>query len=126
MPVRPGIGADRPGADPGVPVHIPDRDLAACVLKKDVGTTAACPDGMPTRPGNGADRPTADPGIPVHFPDGDLARARVLPQDVGEAVLVEIARPDGFPSRPRIGGHGPAASPGGPVHLPDRGLTIGV
>ena len=93
MPTRPGIGADRPAADPGIPVHIPDRDLAAGVLKKDVGTPAACPDGMPTRPGNGADSPAADPGVPMHFPDRDLA-AGVLQKDVGAASACSNRVPD--------------------------------
>jgi hypothetical protein len=46
--------------------------LATGVLKKDVGTAAAYPDGMPTRPGNDADRAAADSGVPVLFPDQDL------------------------------------------------------
>ena len=42
---------------------------------------------------------------PVHLPDRDLAGVRVLEQDVGEAVVIEIAGSDRFPGQPRIGGH---------------------
>src|SRR6202046_382935 len=101
MPARPRIWADRPTADPGIPVHVPDRGLAAGVLPQDVRAAGA--DGLPPRPGVG-DRPTTDLGGPVHFPDRDLAAHRILPQDVGIPVVVEIARSDRFPARPRIEG----------------------
>src|ERR1700733_14727679 len=78
---------------------------------------------MPAWPGIGASRATADPGGPVHFPDRDLAAARVLKQDVGEAVAVEVAGSDCSPGRPRIEALRPAADPRGPVHLPDRDLA---
>jgi hypothetical protein len=55
MPARPGIGADRPAADQRVPAHVPDRGLAAGVLKQDVGTAVGA-DGVPARPRIGADR----------------------------------------------------------------------
>ena len=80
-------------------------------------------DRLPARPGIGAHRPAADQRVPVHLPDRDLAGARVLPQDVGIAVLIEIAGSDRFPGRPRIGADGPAADQGVPVHFPDRGLA---
>jgi hypothetical protein len=57
-PARPRIGADGPAADQGVPAHVPDRGLAAGVLKQDVGAAVGS-DGVPTRPGIGADRSTA-------------------------------------------------------------------
>ena len=42
VPAQAGTGADRPAADEGGPVHLPDRDLAAAgVLKKDVGMSVA-------------------------------------------------------------------------------------
>ena len=44
----------------------------------------------------------ADPGVIVHLPNGGLAGARVLPQDVGEAVVVEIAGSDRFRFRPGV------------------------
>jgi hypothetical protein len=79
-PARPGIGADRPAADQAGPVHVPDRGLAAGVLKKNVGTAAVGSDGVPTRPGIRADRAAADQAVPVHFPDrdclGDAANCR--------------------------------------------------
>ena len=40
-PIRPGIGADGAAADELGPVHLPDRSLAARVLKQDVGMTVA-------------------------------------------------------------------------------------
>ena len=61
---RPGTGADRAAADDRVSAHVPDRGLAAGVLKKDVGAAAAGSDGVPARPGIGADRPAADQGVP--------------------------------------------------------------
>ncbi len=61
--------------------------------------------------------------LSVHFPDRDLAGAPILPQDVGVAVVVEIARPDRFPDKPRIGAHRAAADDTVLVHLPDRGLA---
>src|SRR5271156_486044 len=45
-PRRPGIGADRPAARDRVSAHVPDRGLAARVLKQDVGA-AIRSDGVP-------------------------------------------------------------------------------
>ena len=83
-------------------------------LKSPVPTTFQLGPGLaPTGP-----PPTI--GGPVHFPDRDLA-VRVLPQDVGIAVVVEVARSDRFPIRPRIGGPTDAAADlVGSVHFPDR------
>jgi hypothetical protein len=61
-PVRPGAWASGPTADDGVPVHLPDRGLAARVLKENVGAVGAGSDRVPTRPGIG-DRAPADQGI---------------------------------------------------------------
>src|ERR1700734_1002411 len=122
MPAWPGIGASRATADMGVPVHFPDRGLAARVLPQDVRAAGA--DGLPTRPAVG-DRPTTDLGGPVHFPDRDLAAHRILPHDVGIPVVVEIARSDRFPARPEIGDR-PPADLGVPAHFHDRGLPIRV
>ena len=49
---------------------------------------------------------------------------RVLPQDVGMAIAIEIAGSDRVPARPGIGAHGPAADDAGPVHVPDRDLAV--
>ena len=55
-----------------------------------VAIEVARPDRLPTWPRTGAHRPAACPGVPVHVPDRGLAGARILPQDVGLAVLVEV------------------------------------
>src|SRR3984957_17935057 len=110
MPARPGIGANRAAAGERVSAHLPDRRLAARVLKKDVRTACAGSDGVPTRPGIGADRPAADQIVPVHLPDRNLARAFVLKQDVGKAVMVEIAGSNRLPGRPGVGSDRPAAN----------------
>ncbi len=127
----PGIGADAAAADQFVPVHFPDRDLAAGgVLKQDIGMTVvieiAGSDRFPSRPGLGADGPAADQGVPVHFPDRGLTTARVLKQDVGMAVVIEIAGSDRFPAWSRIGAHGPAADEFVPVHFPNCRPSIGI
>src|SRR6185312_7194737 len=70
-----------------------------------------------------AEGPAADDAGPVHFPDHGLPVARVLPENVGVAVAIEVAGPDRGPARPGIG-DGPAADDAGPVHLPDRHLPI--
>src|SRR6185437_14075151 len=79
---------------------------------------------MPARPRIGAHELAAagDLARPVHFPDRRLA-ARVLPQDVGMAVAVEVAGSDRVPAWPRNGAHRPAADDVAPVHLPDRDLA---
>ena len=41
FPTRPRIGAHRPAADQGAPVHVPNRDLSVGVLPQDVGMTVA-------------------------------------------------------------------------------------
>src|ERR1700733_16272944 len=78
MPAWPGIGASRATADMGVPIHFPDRGLAAGVLPQDVRAAGA--DGLPTRPAVG-DRPTTDLGGLVHFPDRALAAHPILTID---------------------------------------------
>src|SRR5579863_2724572 len=131
LPARPGVDADRPAANHAGPVHFPDRALAAArILEQDVGMAVAVeiagPDRVPawTRV-RGKDRAAAgNLRGPVHFPDRDLPGARIPPQDVGEAVAVEVAGPDRMPAGSRNGAHGPAADHIGPVHFPDRGLAV--
>ena len=53
-------------------------------------------------PGLGETGSTADFVRPVHFPNRGLT-VRVLPENVGMAVVIEIAGSDRFPTRPRIG-----------------------
>src|ERR1700722_11997449 len=59
LPGRPRIGADRPAADQGVSVHLPDRHLAAArippqdVVGKAVVSEIARPDRFPARPWTG-------------------------------------------------------------------------
>ena len=65
FPSRPGIGADGAAANEFVPVHFPDRDLAAALaLEKDVGMAVvieiAGSDRFPTRPGIRGDGSPAD------------------------------------------------------------------
>jgi hypothetical protein len=86
FPSRPRIGVHGPAADQAVPVHVPDRGLAAArVLPQDVGMAVvveiAGSDLGPARPRIRAHRPAADQGVPVHVPDRGLA-VRVLPKDV--------------------------------------------
>ena len=122
MPARPGILANRSAADNAGPIHVPDRGLAARVLKKDV-RAAVGSDRAPTRPGIGAKRAAANKMVPAHLPDRDLATPFVLKKDVGKTVVIEIARADGAPTRSRIGAHRPASDYMVPVHLPDRDLA---
>ena len=99
--------------------------LAFCHRMSDWPSSLKSP--VPTAfqagPGLGLTGPAADQSVPVHFPDRGLAGVRVLPQDVGMAVVIEIAGSDRVPGRSGIGVHGPAAEQGVPVHLPDRGLA---
>src|SRR6185312_14212534 len=79
---------------------------------------------MPARPRIGAHELAAagDLARPVHFPDRRLA-ARVLPQDVGMAVTVEVAGSDRVPAWAWNGAHHPAADQVQPVHFPDHDLA---
>src|ERR1700722_8422528 len=59
-PSWPGIRADGPAAGDRVPVHVPDRGLAAGVLQKDVGAPGAGSDRVLIQSGIGADLSAAD------------------------------------------------------------------
>ena len=71
---------------------------------------------MPARPGTRAEQPaTGDLIGPIHFPDVAGLAARVLPQDVGMTIALEVARSDrslpirafchsGAPKRPSASG----------------------
>ena len=90
------------------PRSFPRSRLARSCSGTDVGMAVAVEiagsDRLPARPGIGADEAAAAGDLvdPVHLPDRDLA-ARILPQDVGQAVAVEVAGPDRFPTWPGVG-----------------------
>ena len=69
-------------------------------------------------PGSGEHGSASDHIVPVHFPDRGFAGARVLPQDAGTAVALEVAGRDRIPGKPGIGGYGPAADQGRPSSAP--------
>ena len=130
FPTRPRIGANQfrrrfrwsrsfPRSRPGRLVFCHRMSEWPSSLKSPV------PIAFQLGPGLGPTSSAADFVGPVHFPDRGLA-VRVLPQDVGMAVVVEVARSDCFPTRPRIGADQSAADHVGPVHFPDRGLTASV
>ena len=75
-------------------------------------------------PGLGLTGSAADHSCSRSFPRSRPGRCCVLPQDVGMAVAVEVARSDRFPARARIGADRPAAdqlcSRSCPRSRPDR------
>src|SRR5690242_3382858 len=95
FPARPGIGSDHTAADDAGPVHPQTRPRPPAVLPWDAGMPvfieAPGPDRFPARPGIGSDHTAADDEGPVHLPPRDLAAARVLKQDVGMTVVIEVA-----------------------------------
>ena len=80
---------------------------------------------VPARSRVGSDQRLGGWGGAVHQPDCRLA-VGVLPQNVGLAVAVEIARPGHVPARPWVRPDQGFAGRCGPVHQPDRSLAIGV
>src|SRR5258708_6879782 len=72
-----------------------------------------------------ADIGAVDQAGAVHQPHRRRA-VDVLPQHVGLAVTVEIARPDHVPGRPRIEAHIGARQNVEAVHQPDRRRAVGV
>jgi hypothetical protein len=111
-----GLRSPRAPSFGGQLVIAEDDNAGFCFRQENVGEFLNClfcssgePDCVPTRPGIGADGPAADYFGPVHFPDGGLAGVRVLPQDVGMAVVIEIARSDRALTLPGIGAHRAAA-----------------
>ena len=107
MPARPGIGADGPAAGYRVSVHLPDRGLAARVLKKDVGRPS--PLKSPFRwhaklvPGLALTDPPPIKVFPFISQIETWPRARVLEKDVGKTIPIKIASTDHLPNRARIG-----------------------
>src|SRR5438874_1881081 len=93
MPARAGVG-EAGGREHIGPIHLPDVDLAAVVLKQDVGKPVAVkvarPDHVPAD-ARIAETAAGDHARLVQLPDIDFAIG-VLPQDVRFAVAVEIAR----------------------------------
>ena len=61
--------------------------------------------------------------VPFISQIADLA-IRVLPQDVGMPVAIEVAGSDRIPARSRVGRDGCVANHAGPVHFPDRDLAV--
>src|SRR6266699_3156917 len=70
------------------------------------------------------DAAATDHAGPVHFPNSYFA-ARILPQDVGTAVLIIIARPHEVPARSGVA-DAAAADHARPVHFPYGGFPAAV
>src|SRR5438270_11284690 len=123
VPGGAGVGDAGAAEDSGA-VDTPDIDLAAGILKQDVGAAVvvvvADPHDMPARPGV-AEAAAADPGGAVHLPGHDFAVV-VLKQDVRAAVPVDVAGAPGVPARAGVAEAG-VGDRGGPADLPDHGLA---
>ena len=125
----PGLGLTAPPPITLVPFI---SQIAACPLafcNRMSASPSALKSPVPTAfqlgPGLGPSAAPADDVGPVHLPDRDLP-VRVLPQDVGMAVAVEVARADLVPARPGVGGEDLASASdlAGRVHLPDGDLAV--
>src|SRR5208282_2758160 len=135
---RPGAG--RHGADVrggGIQdrgaVHLPDRHVAGRVAPEDVALAVAVKvagtDDRPDAGRHGGDvrgGGVQDRGA-VHLPDCHVA-GRVVPENVGLAVAVEVALPDDRPGAGRYGGdiRGGGVQDRGSVHQPDRHVAARV
>ena len=100
-------------------LHVPDRGLAARVLKQDVGAAVSFRWRAISAPDRGSQfgRPSV---CFVHLPDRDLAGVHVLKKNVGKTVAIKVASSDRFPIRPRIRVQETTAHQPVPVRLPDR------
>ena len=91
VPARPGV-TKTTAANHGGPVHFPDTDFPAGVLKHDVGVPVAVvvagADHVPAWPGIAETAATDHVGA-VHLPNHDFPIG-VLPQDVGVTVAIEV------------------------------------
>jgi len=61
--------------------------------------------------------------VPVHEPDVDLPGGAVLPQDIGLAIVIEIANAGNIPVQGDV--RAPAAGKRGAVHQPDEDFAGG-
>src|SRR2546423_1441612 len=65
------------------------------------------------------------PCVATHEPDRSIACARVLPDDVGVALSIEIPSARDRPHCRDLGKSGVASIPGSSVHQPDRAVSSG-
>ena len=109
LPARPGVGADRAPPPIGFIPFISQTatcPFAFCHRMSAWPSPLKSPVPMAFQLGPGWRRPwpaAGDLARPVHLPDRGLT-VRVLPQDVGMAIAIEVAAgSDGGPARPGIG-----------------------